>query len=402
MLVALLSSLASAQECPEPGLDMIRRGTEALWEAYARVDIKAFDAASVVINEGIACADTRLESHTVVELHRTMAIIAFAAGQQTPARKSFLAARTLDPSWVLPPDLYPENHPLRTIYESAVPAASGLEKLDASRADWLVDGLPAAVVPLDRAFVLQALDDEGKVRYTGYLWSIIDIPNLQLSEGTGLHTSVVRVGASALGGVLAARQTAGELDGYPDRSDTAPVAGGELRARVEPLRFAGLDLRATGLLNADAAVGGGLGMEARASLLLGWELRSEERRIRLGLRPGVGYEVVRGWTGSAAEPVTTPFAAPTFAVGAETRIATEGDAFDVIVDPTFLATGTLWQLRLEGTWTHALTDLLALEAGVLVAPGLGAYEIVDTRSGALIAGRRDTAVRGGLGIVVYR
>jgi hypothetical protein len=403
-MLTLLTAAAFAQDCPQDGLELIRDATDRLWEAYARVNIKEFDEASVEINNGIHCVRTRLDSHAIVELHRTMAIIAFAAGQQSPSRKSWLAARTLDPSWDLPRDLYPENHPVRVLFEEAAPtAAPKLENLQSDGVEWLVDGIPASVVPLDRAFVLQALDDDGAVRYTGYLWSIIDIPSLNVGEERGLHTAVLRVGAQVFGGALFASQVPGDgASGFLERSDTAPVAGADVRARVSPLRFAAADLSLAGLLNTDAAAGGGTGSEARGALILGWELRETGRRIRFGVRGGLARQSLVGWSGDLAAPTSQRFAAPLWSIGADVALATEADRFGVALGPDFLLGGGAWQLRAEGDWSHRVNDWAALEVTALGAPPLRGYELLDAESGAVVAERRDAAIRLSVGLSVYR
>lgn len=400
MLIAV-AALAAAQECPKAGLEQIRAGTTALYEAYAQVDTKAFDAASVVINHGIGCVDSQLETHTIVELHRTMAIIAFAAGQQAPSRKSWMAARTLDPAWELPSDLYPPNHPVRVLFESATPGPATLEKLDSRGGKWLVDGLPAAVVPLDRAFVLQALDERGAVRFTGYLWSILDVPALQVPGEPGLHTSVVRLSTSLFGGALVAGQQTGEIAGFGDRTDTAPVAGARLRGRLSPVRFAAIDASLTGLLNADAANGGGSATEARAAAVLGWDARSDARRTRVGVRAGIAWEGLRAWSGLDADPTTERFLAPNWSLGAELDTATASEAFHLAVEPSFLLAGGPWQLRSEASWTHRITPHLALEGGLEAGVPLETYDI-DSADGTRLASRRDTALRAGFGFVVFR
>jgi hypothetical protein len=408
-MVLWLASLALAQDCPKPGLEMISEGTAALWDAYARVNITAFDAASVVIRNGVHCVDTPLDPHTVAELHRTMAIIAFAAGQEVPSKKSWLAARFLDPSWVLPMDLYPENHPIRVMFEESVPPPpdpagkpadeqKALE--DGPGVHWLVDGLPASTVPLDRAFVLQALDDDRKVIYTGYLWSIIDIPSLRVGPPQGLHTAIARLGASATAGMLLSDQSG---DGaFVEQHPTAPVGSLELRARLQPTRPIGADLAAEGLGLADPLAGAWATPAVRAALTIGWDARTDDRRIRGVIRPGIEWGRLRAWSGAAEAPAATEFTAPTVSVGAGFEYATEDLAVDASVEPSFLFDGTPWQLATEGSVEWSMTELVALEAGLRVAPSLGAYSLIDAGSGEVLAGRRDTPVRAAFGIVIYR
>jgi hypothetical protein len=391
-----LASLAFA-DCPPQAEEVVWRATEDVQTAYVTLDERGFDLAANAIAELIPCMTRPIDPPSAARLHRTMGLIAFVSGQVHASRKSWAASRLLDPDWHLPERDYPDGHPLRDVFESSViDGEPRHETLNA--ATWLVDGMEGSEAPLDRAFILQALDEEGAVAWTGYLWSIVDVP-MSLAADPGVTGVELRMGLLPMVGASWVRQDAGApLSPMVDVAAWTVTGGGRIDARWLPdLKFGG-ELAGTALANTDPVMGGGYTLDGTARFLVGVAPRvGRTGRLRVAARPGFAMDQTSMWGFAASEPQRLGI--PSIALGAEVAY---------LRDPFVVRFGTDVRLaeahlpyylgaELSGGWMFG--RFLALEATVTGTERW--LRLVDDH-GDEAAVRRNTDVRGGVGIAVWR
>lgn len=232
----LLASLALAADCPDDPVAQVRSATDALQTAFSKLDDSAFDAAKKQLDAAIPCVTTPLELRDVLELHRAEALAAFVDGDMVASKKSWGAARVLDPSWKPPESMAPPGALLRQLFDRA-PTDVKTQPLQVSPdGGWLVDGRRGDAVPADRAFVLQGIGKDGKIVYTGYDRSLAEVPLLDFTPpGPSPKAKKMRLVGSIVGGVLALAaggaawahfDTASHLDTVPyDKFDSAVTEG---------------------------------------------------------------------------------------------------------------------------------------------------------------------------------
>jgi len=203
-LIALLFTILAHAECPEDPLGAMRAHSAAVEQAFADLDDPGFAAAYASLVEVVPCVSTPLDLRDILALHRSYALAAFVEGDMAGSRKSWGAVRTLNPTWELPDELAPEGHLLRTQFDAAPLGPEVVELELAPDGGWLIDGRPAAVVPRDRAFVLQGADAERLIIYTGYHRALAEVPLLDFAKpGPSPRAKKMRLWGTVAGGGLA-------------------------------------------------------------------------------------------------------------------------------------------------------------------------------------------------------
>ncbi len=204
MWMVLFAWMASASECPEEPLGSLQEGAAAIEQTFIDLDEAGFDSAHAAVQRALPCVRAPLALRDVMGIHRSAAIAAFVEGDMVGARKSWGAVRALNPSWTPPDALAPPGHLLRELFDKAAPNDETVTLELAPEGGWVVDGRAGDAVPRDRAFVLQALDGDGQVVYTGYGRSVAEVPALDFARpGPSPRAKKMRVIASAVGGALA-------------------------------------------------------------------------------------------------------------------------------------------------------------------------------------------------------
>lgn len=176
MVLALVSLALAApvSACPETWtgrglLDVVASADLAM----GRMDSDGYLAARDLLLTRLGCLAEPLQGPTAGAVHRVVATGAFLERQEAriaPALAGLLAA---DPGYQIPAALYPDGHLVRRL----LPHAALLARETATRplapppSGWLeVDGISAAAAPVSRAAIVQAVDAQGAVIETRYVW----------------------------------------------------------------------------------------------------------------------------------------------------------------------------------------------------------------------------------------
>ncbi len=185
-----VASAADAGACAPWAKEALLEASDRIEATWASGEGAAFGDAHRAFEAALSCVDAPFVPAEAVRIHRSQALVAFVKGDAEAAKRSMMAARTLDPSWALPVELVPPGHPLWKVYAAAEPPAEPalVPFLATPSHDWSVDGtpfragplhkdeLPDLGLPADRAFVLQILDDDGAPTWTGYHLSTATVP----------------------------------------------------------------------------------------------------------------------------------------------------------------------------------------------------------------------------------
>jgi len=172
----LVTAAISWAECPGDSLQSAVQSAGELELAYVNLDEAGFDATSARVREAIPCIRAELSSPDAFSLHRALGLVAFVEGDDSGSRKSWAAVRSLRPGWQPADSLMPSGHPLRELWDAAIPGGELVPLERAPAGGWVVDGVRTAEVPAHHAFVLQGFDADGQVIHTGYHRSLAEVP----------------------------------------------------------------------------------------------------------------------------------------------------------------------------------------------------------------------------------
>jgi hypothetical protein len=132
--------------------------------AVQSLDATALAAALADSRVAMACLREPLGTHHVASWFRAAGIQAVGTGDLGRADDLLRAARSLEPAYVLDPDLGP---PIQEAYAKAVPPSGPGTPLPPPAEGWVVvDGRPLAEAPPTRSYVLQWFGSDGAVRAT--------------------------------------------------------------------------------------------------------------------------------------------------------------------------------------------------------------------------------------------
>jgi len=166
----ILPSLAVGAECAEAtdASDLLA-ATEAVEEAWRSMDSERVEAAAAEANRAVACVGAPLAGEDVASYFRVRGYAEFLAGDVPASELSLLAARRIQPRYVIPDDLVVESHPLRKMFDTlayrTIEEPTSLER--PAEGELIVDGIrEASEAPSDRPFVFQRLDREGAMAET--------------------------------------------------------------------------------------------------------------------------------------------------------------------------------------------------------------------------------------------
>ncbi len=201
MLVALLASLASAQDCPPAALALVIQRLGEVKADYVNVEIEAFDAHASELVALLPCVDDAMTPQMAVEIHHVMGLRAFANQDPMSAQRSLSAVRELAPEWRPNEKTLEPESPVYRFYAMELPSEE-ITLAAHPPGGWLVDGATSEVIPGHRAFVLQALDRKEQVIYTGYHATPTTLPEFDFPTGQ-TRKSVHLIGTIGSGAFLA-------------------------------------------------------------------------------------------------------------------------------------------------------------------------------------------------------
>lgn len=221
MWALLLASVGIAQDEPcstVPKAELV----EALQRAdvaWNDLDGTALDNAMVDIRRHVPCLNAPVELRLVLQLHQAHGRHAWTTYDPQASARAWLAVRDLAPEWTdaYDADVAPD-HPVRDLWNSRPQWNTTLD--EGPPGGWLVDGTPSTEVPLDRAFVLQAMNRRGAVLYSAWHLSAADVPQ---SPWRAERIKRLRVRGTVLGSVLAVGGGATLVSGVVVRRRAAEV-----------------------------------------------------------------------------------------------------------------------------------------------------------------------------------
>lgn len=261
MILALTAAVALA-ECDARTLAQAVGHAET---AFTEMDGDRFGDAVRDARSTLECIADVLSPIEVAGYHRVNALAAFLRQDHTRATLEFRAVRGTQPGYVLPTEIAPEGHPLRTDYDASGQFAEGERfPLPDPTTGWLlVDGQRGTNAPGGRPFVLQWVNQDGVVALTAWVdvgSALPAYPKVPVAPptpvpGPGPSTgrtvgaaTWVGVGALVVGGGLygAAFATRGRYFDAVDAGDRDAIASGHTTTNV--LAGAGVTLLTGGAL----------------------------------------------------------------------------------------------------------------------------------------------------------
>ncbi len=167
VLFALSSGLSWGADpgcITEVGNEVLRDRVATAEAAVAALDQAALASAGAGLDLDVRCLGMPVEAATAAAIHRVNAVRSFLTRDEPGGRASFLAARAIEPTWELPPSLFPAGHPLRRWFDAALAPVAGWEDLPAIAPDsWVAEGRSVVRLPTDRPTILQRVGPDGRV-----------------------------------------------------------------------------------------------------------------------------------------------------------------------------------------------------------------------------------------------
>ncbi len=170
-IAVLLAPAAASGACVRASSDAaLAERLRAAEQAYVDLDPEGFARAIDEATLLLPCVADRVSTETAAQLHRMMALQAFARGDDAATEAALAAARALSPAYRFPDALLPPDHALRTAYE-ALDAAPGerWRPPQPTRGTLAFDGVGTPLRPLDRPTVAQWLDPDGRALETAWV-----------------------------------------------------------------------------------------------------------------------------------------------------------------------------------------------------------------------------------------
>jgi hypothetical protein len=166
-LCSLLPALAFAGECESvtTAADLRQAATEveSAWKAMDSERVDAFANRARIVVE---CLGETLSSEDTASYFRVRGYAEYLAGDIPAAEHSLLAARRIQPRYLIPEDLVAENHPMRKMFLTLAyrPTAVREPLPKPASGVLVVDGTsPATSTPTERPYVFQQIDAAGAV-----------------------------------------------------------------------------------------------------------------------------------------------------------------------------------------------------------------------------------------------
>ena len=177
LLSASPSALASEVSCPADLAELEHRVELAL-DAYAIMDTDAFFAAHRQAREAVSCLDVLLEPEEIADFHGVTGLSAFLTEDDAGTEAAFFAAVAADPGWRLPDRVAPDGSVLVEVQDQAASRGAGprLPLVNHDGYVFMIDGEPSLERPADRPCVLQLVNDDWDVLWSGALAPGDDLP----------------------------------------------------------------------------------------------------------------------------------------------------------------------------------------------------------------------------------
>lgn len=180
LLFLLLSGLARAQECAvKTTTTEIERSLEAAEAAYIALNPDALDEAVAQARAQLVCLGEELPRTIASRTHRVIGLGSYGVDDEA-ARRSFAAARGIEPGYRFPAAIAVEGNPLHDVYMSVDLATGTYETVPAPAGRVTFDGRDTAERPMSWPTIVQVFDVTGVLVETAYLSPADPMPSYPL------------------------------------------------------------------------------------------------------------------------------------------------------------------------------------------------------------------------------
>jgi len=177
----LAASVAHAEEPPGPAMCHPTPRTALLQElakarqAWDDLDGDGIDRAMAKVRAHVRCLREPAELELVLDVHRAFARHSWTTYDPQASARAWLAVRDLAPEWTAQDEKdVASAHPVRELWNAREPWVMTLD--ESPPGGWVVDGTATDQVPMDRAFLIQAIGRRGDVVYTEWHLVASDVP----------------------------------------------------------------------------------------------------------------------------------------------------------------------------------------------------------------------------------
>lgn len=171
VLVALLAVGPAHAECTATTTNAaLVEALDTASLAFARLDIPVFEEDAARAREILDCLGEPISRPTAAAWHRLHGIALFLERNSPAARRSFAAARSIEPAYTFPSDVVPEGNPLLEDYTALDPNVGPFELVAAPKVGAVrLDGSGSLNRSRGRPVVYQVIDGRGAVVQTALL-----------------------------------------------------------------------------------------------------------------------------------------------------------------------------------------------------------------------------------------
>ena len=168
--------------------------------AFSGMDVKAFQFAIQEAALSLPCLSERISADTAAHYHRIVALRLYMGGDEKQAIMSLAGAKHIQSTYAFPVGLFPEGHPFVEAYVGLeLTEQRSKRALRPRQGTLLFDAVPTLDRPMDRATLVQLIDEANAPVFTTYL-----MPNQSLPPYKGVARTRIRLILAAGAAVLLA------------------------------------------------------------------------------------------------------------------------------------------------------------------------------------------------------
>lgn len=178
-MILFFVSIANAADCAAPTTTAELTASLAAAEtAFEKRDKPGVIAADDKAREALPCLNDAVTPGVAARYHRVDGLRSFLLQDEGGAIRSFAAARSIEPAFVLPSTLLPTAHPARVLYDMAPVTVASFAPLPEVSGTLRLDGRDLTARPTDRPVIYQLFDETGAVVTTFCLQATDPLPPL--------------------------------------------------------------------------------------------------------------------------------------------------------------------------------------------------------------------------------
>ena len=148
----------------------IRSALEQAQSKFSALDVDGFKGATAQAHDDLPCLTDKFTRNLAAEYHRFAGLRSFVEKDPVNSTLSFAAARTIEPAYRFPESFVPPGNPVLSEYEAIDLEAGEFETVGEPKEGRIeFDGREALERPMSWPTLVQLFNDDGSVRFTGYL-----------------------------------------------------------------------------------------------------------------------------------------------------------------------------------------------------------------------------------------